>query len=106
MLNYFVNGSRGWMMTCDMVKECWTIVRKVITRVAQMDFFTTFLFVVVLQYLIGHFAPLALQVGVSQLLVFVISFLSFHRIANYFDHGKCPRVFSGHVTFHVASTDG
>ena len=69
-----------------------------------MDFLTTTVIVVILQDLIGHFAPLALEFGVSHLLVFVVSSLSFSRIANYFDHRKCPRVLSGHVTFHFAST--
>ena len=71
-----------------------------------MDFSTTILIVVVLQDLIGHFAPLALQFGVSHLFVFVTSFLSFSRIANYFDHGKCPRVLAGHVRFHISSVGG
>ena len=71
-----------------------------------MDFLTTILTVVVCQDLIGHFAPLALQVGVSHLLVFVTSSLSFSRIADYFDHGKCPRVFAGHVHFHTSRMCG
>ena len=71
-----------------------------------MDFFTVISFIVVRQYFVGHFAPLALEFGVSHLLVFVESFLSFSRIANYFDHRKCPRVLAGHVSFHISSTDG
>ena len=62
-----------------------------------MDFSTEIIFMVVLQYLAGHFAPLALQVGVSLWLVFVVSFLYLSRIPNYFDHGKCQRVVAGHV---------
>ena len=71
-----------------------------------MDFSTWIVMVVVLQDFIGHFAPLALEFGVGHLIVTVASSLSFSRIANYFDHGKCPGVLVGHVTFHVASTDG
>ena len=71
-----------------------------------MDFSTAIVTIVVLQDLIGHVAPLALQFGASHLLVFVESFHSFSRIANYFDHGKCPRVLAGHVTFHVGSVGG
>ena len=70
-----------------------------------MDF-STAIFIVVLQYFIGHFSPLALQVGVSHLFVFVESPLPFSRIANYFDHGKCPRVFAGHVHFHTSRMCG
>ena len=68
-----------------------------------MDVSTELIFIVVLQDLIGHFAPLALHFGVSHLVVFVTSFLSFSRIANYSDNRKCPRVPSDHVTFHFAS---
>ena len=71
-----------------------------------MHFSTELIFIVVLQDLIGHVAPLALQFGVSHLIVFVESSLSLSRIANYFDHGKCPRVPAGHVHFHSGSTDG
>ena len=71
-----------------------------------MDFLTTILTVVVCQDLIGHFASLALQVGVSHLLVFVTSPLSFSRIANYFDHWKCPRVVAGHMPFYIDSICG
>ena len=71
-----------------------------------MDFSTAIVIVVVLQDFIGHFAPLALEFGASYLFVFVVSFLSFSRIANYFDHWKCPRVLAGHVTFHVATVGG
>ena len=71
-----------------------------------MDFLTTILTVVVCQDLIGHSAPLALEFGVSHLFVFVTSSLSFSRIANYFDHQKCPRVVADHVHFHSGSTDG
>ena len=70
-----------------------------------MDFSTELIFIVVLQDFIGHFA-LALQFGVSHRFVFVTSSLSFSRIANYFDHRKCPRVLAGHVTFDFASASG
>ena len=106
ILDYFVNASRGWMMKCNVLTNVNAIFRKVITGAAQMDFLTTILTVVVCQDLIGHFAPLALQVGVSHLFVFVTSSLSFSRIANYFDHRKCPRVLAGHVTFHFATVGG
>ena len=62
-----------------------------------MHFSTDFIFIVVLRDLIGHFAPLALEFGVSHLFVFVVSFLFYPRIANYFDDGKCPRVHAGHM---------
>ena len=94
------------MVTCNMPSNVPTIFRKVITGAAQMDFSTTILIVVVLQDLVGHVVSLHLQFGMSHLFVFVVSFLFFPRIANYFDDGKCPRVFAGHVRFHVASTDG
>ena len=71
-----------------------------------MDFSLAIIMVVVFQDFIGHFAPLALEFGVSHLLVFVESSHSFSRIANYFDHRKCPRVPAGHVTFHVATVGG
>ena len=71
-----------------------------------MDFSTEIVMVVVLQDLIGHFAPLALEFGVSHLIVTVASSLSFSRIANYFDHRKCPRVLAGHVSFHIGSICG
>ena len=71
-----------------------------------MDFSTVIVTIVVLQDFIGHFAPLALEFGVSHLFVFVVSSLSFSRIANYFDHRKCPRVLAGHVSFHSRSIDG
>ena len=71
-----------------------------------MDFFTAISFIVVLQDFIGHFAPLALQFDVSHLFVFVALFHSFSRIANYFDHRKCPRVLAGHVHFHSGTIDG
>ena len=106
VLNYFVHASRGWVMACNMVTNVVTIVRKVITRATQMDFFTTAAIVVVLQYFTGQVAPLALEFGVSHLFVFVVSSLSFSRIANYFDHRKCPRVLAGHVTSHFASVGG
>ena len=70
-----------------------------------MDF-ARIVMVVILQYFIGHFAPLALQVGISHWFVFVVSFLSFSRIANYSDHGKCHRVVAGHVRFHISSIGG
>ena len=65
-----------------------------------MDFSTEIIFIVVLQDFMGHFAPLALEFGVSHLIVFVESSLSFSRIPNYFDHRKCSRVLAGHVSFH------
>ena len=71
-----------------------------------MDFLTTILTVVVCQDLIGHFASLALQVGVSHLFVFVASFSACPGIANYFDHRKYSRLMSAHVRSHVASTSG
>ena len=71
-----------------------------------MDFSTVIVTIVVLQDFIGHVAPLALEFGVSHLFVFVASSLSLSRIANYFDHGKCPRVLAGHVTFYVATVGG
>ena len=71
-----------------------------------MDFSTEIVIVVVLQDFIGHFAPLALEFGVSHLFVFVTSYLSLSRIANYFDHRKCPRVFAGHVHFHPSRMCG
>ena len=88
VLDYFVRGSRGWMMKCNVPTKVHAMVRKVITGAAQMDFFTAISFIVVLQYFIGHFAPLALEFGVSHLFVFVGSFHSFSRIANYFDDRK------------------
>ena len=106
VLDYFVRGSRGWMMKCNVPTKVVAFFRKVITGAAQMDFSTASVIVVVLQDFVSHFAPLALQVGVSHLIVFVVSFLSFSRIANYFDHGKCPRVFAGHVRFHTSSICG
>ena len=93
-------------MKCNVPTNVVAIFRKVVTGAAQMDFSTTISIVVVLQDFIGLFAPLALHFGVSHLLVCVVSFLSFSRIANYFDHRKCPRVLAGHATFHFASTDG
>ena len=71
-----------------------------------MDFLTTAAIVVILQNCIGHFSPLALQFEVSHLIVFITRSLSLSRIANYFDHRKCPRMFAGHVTSHLASADG
>ena len=71
-----------------------------------MDFFTRILIVVVLQDFVDHFAPLALEFGVSHLFVTVTSSVSFPRIASYFDHRKCPRVFAGQVRFHSGSTNG
>ena len=64
VLNYFVNASRGWMVACNMVTNLASIFRKVITGATQMDFSRAIVIVVVLQDFIGHFAPLALQVGV------------------------------------------
>ena len=87
VLDYFVNASRGWMITCNMLTNVVTILRKVTARAAQMDFSTTIVTIVVLQDLIGHFAPLALEFGVKYLFVFVVSFHSFLRIANYFTIG-------------------
>ena len=106
ILNYFVNGSRGWMMKCNVLTNFVAIFRKVITGAAQMDFFTTAAIVVVLQDFTGHFTPLALEFGVSHLIVTVTSSLSLSRIANYFDHRKCPRVLAGHVSFHIGSICG
>ena len=76
VLNYFVNGSRGWVMACNMVTNVVTIVRKVIARAAQMDFSTEIAILVALQDFIGHVASLPLEFGVSHLLVFVESSLS------------------------------
>ena len=53
------------MMTCNMVTNMASIFRKVITSAAQMDFSMELIFIVVLQDFIGHFAPLALEFGVS-----------------------------------------
>ena len=76
------------MTMYNMLTNVVTIVRKVITRAAQMDFFTAINFIIVLQDLIGHFTPFALEFGVSHLFVTATSSLSFSRIANYFDHRK------------------
>ena len=38
ILNYFVNGSRGWMMTCNVPTNVHASFSKVITRATQMDF--------------------------------------------------------------------
>ena len=41
-----------------------------------MDFSAKFIFIVILQDFIGHFAPFALEFGVSHPFVFVTSYLS------------------------------
>ena len=89
VLDYFVRGSRGWMMKCNVPTKVVAFFPKVIAGATQMDFFTTAAIVVVLQYFTGQVAPLALEFGVSHLFVFVVSSLSFSRTANYFDHWKC-----------------
>ena len=88
------------MMKCNVPTNIPANVRKEITGAAQMDLLTTILIVVVLQDFTGHFASLALEFGVSHMIVTAMSPLSLSRIANYFDHRKCPRVLAGHVSFH------
>ena len=73
ILNYFLNESRGWMMKCNVPTKVVAFFRKVITGAAQMDFFTAISFIVVLQDFISQVAPLALEFGVSHLLVSVES---------------------------------
>ena len=63
------------MTACDMVVNLATIVRKVITGAARMDFCTAVVIVVVLQEFIGDVAFLPLHFGIRHLLVTVMSSL-------------------------------